>query len=370
MIEEKNDFKLKDIRTISELDWFNIILNMVPCGVIILDRRNESKFLVNKEFLKIFNLDDDYGLIPKPLRVGDTKKFNLYRMDGEKLVDEDFPTLKSIKGENIKNLELILKNGINKKKLIVINSLPIYGESGDILAAISIISDISEFKKIENDLIKATEGRKLISQDFNDRMLNILNSMVHIFKINHEYVNMGKDENWINSNRLNIILLHFLYEILSSQDHVDEVEIKEYVELIFSEIKEIYENKINLKVYGHAFMTLDMLMNCGLIINDIVAYRFRSFKNNLNINEVITDRFESFHSDKKFNMWIQLNSNEGKIHIKISDNGPKVPLWVENKIYRILKLADQLLEQLSGFIKIDSNKQVTSFDFEFLYLKI
>lgn len=369
MIEGENNFETNHIKTKSELDWLNIILNMVPCGIIIWDKKNNSQFLVNKEFLKIFNEVDEADGKTKLLKRGDIKKIDLYRSDVEKLVHEDFPTIKSIEGVNIKNLELILKeNGIDKK-LIITNSLPIYGRSGDILAAITIISDISEFKQIEKDLIKATKGRKLISRNFNDRMANILNNMVTILNINEKYDDRVRDENVINTNRLNIILLNFVYEILSSYDQV-EVEIKEYIELIFSEIQRIYKNKVDLKVYGHTSVTLDMLMNCGLIINDIIDFRFQSFQSNLNIDEVIADRYQSIAIDKKFKMCIHVNSNEGKIHIKISDNGPKVPLWLENQIDKFLKLANQLLEQLSGFIKIDSNKQVTSFDFEFLYLEI
>ncbi len=371
-IERENDFKLLGyIKTKTEFDWFNILLNVVPCGVIILDRWNKSEILVNKEFLKIFNFVDKDHRKPVLLRVEDIKKFNLYGSNGEKLAYKDFPIIKSIKGENIKDLELILEMGTNKEKRIITDSLPIYGKSGSIIAAVTLISDISKLKGIEKDLLKVTKGRKLISQDFNDRLLNILNSMVNISEINEKYDNRENDgETGINSNKLNIILLSFVHEILSSYDHVDEVEIKEYVQLIFSKIRKIYDDKVDLKVYGHAPMTLDMVMNCGLIINDIIAYRLQSFQSNLNINDVIVDRLPSFHNDKRFEMWIKLNSDEGKINVKISDNGPKVPLWVENQIEKILEFVYQLLEQLSGFIKIDSNKQITSFDFEFLYLEI
>jgi hypothetical protein len=369
--EGKNGFKFFDYNnTKNELDWLTILLNIVPCGVIILNRWNRSEILVNKEFMKIFNFDEKNAVKPKILSTFDIKKINLYESNGKKLDYEDFPTMKSIKGENIKGLELIVDSGTNKEKRIITDSLPIFGESGNIIAAITLISDISKFKKIEKDLVKAINGRRLILQDFNDRVLNILNSMVNISEINEEYDNIGNNDPGINSNKLNIILLNFVHEILSSYDHVDEVEIKEYIQLLFSKIQEIQDDKVDLNVYGHAPMTLDMIINCGLIINDIVAYRLESFQSHKNINEVIVDRLPSFHNGNKFEMWIKLNSDEGKINVNICDNGPKVPYWIENQIEKILELAYQLLEQLSGFIKIDSNKQITSFDLEFLYLKI
>lgn len=371
-IERKNGFKfLGYIMNKTELDWLNILLNVVPCGIVILDKSNRSEVLVNKEFLKIFNFVNGNDGDPILLNMEGIKKVNLYESNGTKLAFEDFPTIKSIKGENIKDLELILETETNKKKRIITDSLPIYGKSGSIIAAITLISDISKFRKIEKDLVKAIRGRKVISQDFNDRILNILNSMLNISEINEEHDNRNNiDETGVNPRELNTILLNFVNEILSSYDYVDEVELKEYIQLLFSKIQEIHDDKVDLNVYGCAPMTLDMIMNCGLIINDIVAYRVQSFQFNLNINDVIVDRLPSFHNSNRFEMCIQLNSDKGKINVKISDNGPEVPFWVENQIEKVLELAYRLLEQLSGFIKIDSNKQITSFDFEFLYLEI
>ncbi len=371
-IERKKSFEFSGyIENETEFDWLNILLNVVPCGIIILDSWNKSEVLVNKEFLKIFNFVNENKGNPILLSMEDIKKVDLYESNGTKLAYEDFPTIKSLKGENIKDLELILETEINKEKRIITDSLPIYGKSGSIIAAITLISDISKFKKIEKDLVKAIKGRKLISQDFNDRVLNILNSMLNISEINEEYDNRDDiDENSMNPNELNTILLNFVHELLSSYDYVDEVELKEYIRLLFSKIQEIYDDKVDLNVYGHAPMTLDMIINCGLIINDIVVYRLQSYQSNLNINDVIVDRLPSFHNGNRFEMCIQLNSDEGKINVKISDNGPEVPFWAKNQIEKILELAYQLLEQLSGFIKIDSNKRITSFDFEFLYLEI
>jgi hypothetical protein len=371
-IERKKGFEFSGyIENETEFDWLNILLNVVPCGIIILDRWNKSEVLVNKEFLKIFNFVNENKGNPILLSMEDIEKVDLYESNGTKLAYEDFPTSKSLKGENIKDLELILETEINKEKRIITDSLPIYGKSGSIIAAITLISDISKFKKIEKDLVKAIKGRKLISQDFNDRVLNILNSMLNISEINEEYDNRDDiDENSMNPNELNTILLNFVHELLSSYDYIDEVELKGYIRLLFSKIQEIYDDKVDLNVYGHAPMTLDMIINCGLIINDIVVYRLQSYQSNLNINDVIVDRLPSFHNGNRFEMCIQLNSDEGKINVKISDNGPEVPFWAKNQIEKILELAYQLLEQLSGFIKIDSNKQITSFDFEFLYLEI
>lgn len=371
-IEGKNDLEYDEIINKSKLDWLGVVLNSVTCGVIIFNRWNESKFVVNNEFLKIFD-SIDYSPSEKKgiLRKEDLKKIDLYRSKGEKLSYEDFPLLKSIDGENVKDFELIIKDKVKgSEKLIIINSLPIYDQSGNIMAAIATISDITEFKRTENDLIKVTKGKKVLSQDFNDRVLNILNCMVNIFELNEHPDLKNKDTAKINPNILNVNLLNFIHELLFNFPDLENVEIREYLQFNFSEISAIYPEEIDLKVYGHASMTMDMLMSCGLIINDIITYRLRSYQVNRNINDIIESRFRKVQNEEMFKLWIQLNNNQGKTSIKITDNGPKLPFWAENKIETILKLTYQLMEQFSGFMKINSNSHTTSFVLEFLHPEI
>lgn len=133
---------------------------------------------------------------------------------------------------------------------------------------------------------------------------------------------------------------------------MEYVDFREYVEILYSEVFRINNKLAELEFEGSAPMTLDMLMLCGLVVNDIIAYRLSSL------------------GHEKIRTFIRFDSNKGKITIKVVDDGPKMVIWTEYENNIPLKLAYELLEQISGFIKIETNELRTSFHVEVLYLEI
>lgn len=343
--------------------WLGILLNAVPCGIVILDRRESYEFFVNKEFLKMLGdknldvFDDGKNLI----RINDITNFNLYDLNGDKITDEEVPPIKSIKnGKDIENLELVIKYGDYEDKTVIINSSPVFDESGNIIASITAISDISKLKATEKDLINTIKAKKIISDEFNDRILNILQTMTNLLCVNE-----GLDEPehynkfYLNESKVNnIVGLSFIqniHEQLLYYEDVKQVDFNKYVHEICSKLFRIYDaNKfVDLKIEGYAPMNLDILLPCGLIINDIISYRLKSFAGN-----------------KEIELTIRSKSEDGRITIEIVDNGPRPKNPLMKNRSDDLKLTHALLEQLSGIIRIETNNQQTSFFIEILYLDI
>ena len=108
-------------------------------------------------------------------------------------------------------MELITKNTkTNKEKVVIINSSPVYSKSGDILASITTILDITQFKKTERDLVKLIKGRKVISQEFNNRLLNILYTTINLLQICKRLIVVSKIFNSLLLNSWEITFLPFI----------------------------------------------------------------------------------------------------------------------------------------------------------------
>ncbi|MEL7671357.1 histidine kinase dimerization/phosphoacceptor domain -containing protein [Methanobacterium sp.] len=346
----------------SELKWLEILLNAVPCGIIILDCRESHEFFVNRELLHMFgnyNLDE-FNIEKNLIKINNINALNLYSPNGEKIADEEFPSIKSIiSGEDIENLEQVIKYDEYTDKTVMINSSPVFDKSGNIIASITAISDVSKLKNTERDLINTIKAKNIISEEFNDRILNILQTMTNLLCVNEE-LDQPEQYNkfYLNENKINkVVGLSFIqniHEQLLYYEDVKQVDFNEYVQEICSKLLHIYnaESLVDLKIEGHAPMNLDIILPCGLIINDILNYRLKSFT-----------------KSAKINLMIESKSQDGRITIEIADNGPrpKVPV-VKNS--DDLKLTHALLEQLSGIIRIETNNQQTSFFIEILYLDI
>ncbi len=349
--------------TKSELKWLEILLNAVPCGIIILDNRKSYEFFVNRELLRMFgNSDlDDFDIEKNLIKINDINNFNLYDLNGKKIVDEEFPSIKSIiSGEDIENLELIIKHDNYTENAVIANSSPVFDKSGNIIASITAISDVSKLKTAEKDLINTIKAKEIISEEFNDRILNILQTMTNLLCVNEELDQPEHyNEFYLNENKINkVVGLSFIqnvHEQLLNYEDVKQADLNEYVQEICSKLFRIYnaDKFVELKIEGYAPMNLDMLLPCGLIINDIISYRLKSFTGN-----------------KKIELLIRLKSEDGRITIEIIDDGYRPKISIMKNRSDTLKLTHALLEQLSGIIRIETNNQKTSFFVEILYLDI
>ena len=362
-LNHDNEFFNQYDSTESELKWLGILLNAVPCGIIILDCRKSHEFFINRELLQIFGNDslDNFDTESNLIKINDITALNLYDLNGEKIADEEFPSIKSIiTGDDIENLEYTIKYDDYNDKSVIINSSPVFDKSGNIIASITAISDVSKLKNTERDLINTIKAKNIISEEFNDRILNILQTMTNLLCVNEE---LGQPEQYnkfyINENKItNVVGLSFIqniHEQLLYYEDVKQADFNEYVQEICSKLLHIYNANefVDLKIEGYAPMNLDILLPCGLIINDILNYRLRAFTDN-----------------RKIDLMIRSKSNDGRITIEIIDNGPRSKIPIMKNRSDDLKLTHALLEQLSGIIKIETNNQQTSFFIEILYLDI
>jgi two-component sensor histidine kinase len=358
-----NEFFNQYDSTKSELKWLGILLNAVPCGIIILDSRESSKFFVNRQLLQMFgnkNLDN-FDIEKNLIKINDITAINLCDLNGKKIADEEFPSIKSIiSGEDIENLEMIIKYEDYNDKTVIINSSPVFDKSGKIIASITAISDVSKLKNTEKDLINTIKAKNIISEEFNDRILNILQTMTNLLCVNEEldqpehYNKFYLNENKIN-NVVGLSFIQSIHEQLLNYEDVKQVDFSKYVQEICSKLFHIYNvNRfVDLKIEGYAPMNLDMLLPCGLIINDIINYRLKSFT-----------------STQKIELIVRLKSQDGRITMEIVDDGPRSKVPIMKNRSDTLKLTHALLEQLSGIIRIETNNQQTSFFIEILYLDI
>ena len=362
-LNQDNEFFNQYDSTESELKWLGILLNAVPCGIIILDCRKSHEFFVNRELLQMFGNDnlDNFDMEKNLIKINDITTLNLYDPNGEKIADEEFPSIKSIiNGEDIENLEQVIKYDDYNDKTVIINSSPVFDKSGNIIASITAISDVSKLKNTERDLINTIKAKNIISEEFNDRILNILQTMTNLLCVNEE-LDQPEQYNkfYINENKItNVVGLSFIqniHEQLLYYEDVKQADFNEYVQEICSKLLHIYNANefVDLKIEGYAPMNLDILLPCGLIINDILNYRLRAFTDN-----------------RKIDLMIRSKSNDGRITIEIVDNGPRSKIPIMKNRSDDLKLTHALLEQLSGIIKIETNNQQTSFFIEILYLDI
>lgn len=74
--------------------------------------------------------------------------YTLRKPDGEPFPTEELPTMRSLRGETVTNVEMLFRAPDGSDQLIVANSAPILNPAGDIIGVVSITHDVTEQRRL------------------------------------------------------------------------------------------------------------------------------------------------------------------------------------------------------------------------------
>ena len=93
--------------------------------------------------------------------------FKLYHPDGEKLMQpEDVPLYKALRGEQVKDTEMLVCSPDGTKYMLSVNGQPIFDDNGDKKGAVLVMHNVTKRKKAEEELRKSHDFYLTILQDF------------------------------------------------------------------------------------------------------------------------------------------------------------------------------------------------------------
>ena len=113
------------------------IIENLSEGVMISDNKGKI-IMVNSEAKRLVYQCDKETPLSDPL-----KNTKLFDMKGNEIPFENFPRIRALRGERVKNSKVLLINP-NKEYFIEISSIPIYNANGDLNMVVSCFHDITE----------------------------------------------------------------------------------------------------------------------------------------------------------------------------------------------------------------------------------
>jgi len=88
-----------------------------------------------------------------------TERWQVFHPDGTPMAPEDRPLARAFAtGETIHNEEIIIRNAGGQESWVSVNAAPIYDSAGEIKAAISVFSDVTD-RRLAEQALKDSEGR-------------------------------------------------------------------------------------------------------------------------------------------------------------------------------------------------------------------
>jgi PAS domain S-box-containing protein len=134
-----------------ERDTLSALVSSMPDEVWFADA--QKKFtLANPLALREFALAYDSGIDVEEL----VASLEVFRADGSPRIIEEAPALRSLKGEVVKDLEEIIRSPASGElRYRQVSSSPVRDPDGNMIGSVSVVRDITERKKMEEELRKS-----------------------------------------------------------------------------------------------------------------------------------------------------------------------------------------------------------------------
>ena len=362
-IGEEDGQHTYDVRTSPLTDWHGSIISKVVVLRDITDRKRAEQLLHESEekFRTIFeNANDEIVYVDKHGTIVDTneKAEEIFGYKREELVGKKFVELGFLGMENISNFVKLFMDamkGGNPMPLALLeikhkNGSTLYAEvsnriikrDGEVEGILSIVRDITERKKAEEEIKAALKEKEILLREIHHRVKNNLQIISSLLSLQSQYIKDDRHVEILKDSQNRVKSMALIHEKLYLSENLANIDFKEYIESLVRELVRSYKvdpGRITVNVDAENIsLGVDTAIPCGLIIN-----------------ELVTNALKHAFPDGKGVITVALHTNNGAIELRVSDNGVGMPEDIDFRTTETLglRLVSILAEdQLDGDITL------------------
>jgi PAS domain S-box-containing protein len=226
---------------------------------------------------------------------------------------------------------------------------------GTVKQTIGAASDITQLKKVENQLQQSLAEKEVLLREVHHRVKNNLSVVDGLLSMQARYITDVEALKSLSDSQRRIHTMSLIHEQLHHSQDLDKVDFCEYLQRLVVNLyssSNFSADQIELKLdLNSTLLNIDTAISLGLIVNELLTNAFKyAFPNDMKgLIEVIL-----YHDAA------------GKLHLTIRDNGIGIPQNID--IYSTaslgLRLVKILTQQLRSTLDL-SCSQGTSFHFVF-----
>lgn len=345
LLEERVEVKTKQLSQKNlELEKLSLVASKTDNSVIIADDTGRIEW-VNDGFTRMTGISKN--IIGKAIH-----DLHVYE-NISNIIKETH------EGKHSRIFESHLKSENGKDRWISSTLTPIFDEERRLRKLVFVDTDITESKKMENQIVASLKEKDLLLKEIHHRVKNNLQIIISLLNLQSGYI---KDEETLKAvregqNRVRSMAL--VHEKFYQSEELGEIDFKEYTEKLCTFLKQSYSSQdapitITVDANGIGF-DMDTAMPCGLLITEIVSNSLKY----------------GFPGNREGEIRIEFSKvAEKKVRMTISDNGIGLPhdFDIEKSESLGMQLIIALTSQLDGELKF-SGESGTNFSVTFTYPK-
>jgi len=201
-----------------------------------------------------------------------------------------------------------------------------------------------ERKHIEGQLKSSLAEKETLLKEIHHRVKNNLQVITSLLNLQFKNIKDKEVMDAIAKSKHRINSMALIHSKLYQSNNLASIDFGSYVEELVESIASSYtiDNSINCKVkYSNAFFNIDLSINLGLIINELITNAFK----------------HAFSNKKAGSIEVELNNTMAdQYQLIVRDDGMGIPkeIDIENPNTFGLEIVTALTNQIDGEITIDS----------------
>lgn len=216
-----------------------------------------------------------------------------------------------------------------------------------------IVNDITDKLITEKKLLHTIHEKETLIKEIHHRVKNNLQLISSIIYLKIASINDADLKDFLEDTRQKIRSIALIHERLLQTESLDKVEISDYLGKLIQDLKVTYlRDGLSLNIATEIqkeWMTLDMAIICGLIVNELLTNAFK----------------HAFTGRESGNVTISFTKN-AMFTLAVSDDGVGLPQNISPGSSNSfgMQLIDVFVKQLNGELIID-RRDGTQFNIQF-----
>lgn len=300
--------------------------------------------------------------------INDNRLYNsdeLYRILGLKELPAYFEFnegMKYIHNEDRETTISKLKTAINEKayyenedrivrpngeiRFVKIVGEQMYDNEGNHIGMHGTLQDITEFKKINDELTRSLSEKELILKEIHHRVKNNLQVVSSLLRLQSESITDETAIGYLKMSEQRVKSMALIHQQLYRTKDLSQIDFREYLEDLCNYLFFAYDisfSRVNLKIeVDRIFFGIDTALPCGLIVNELVTNSIKHAFPGYTVGSLIVSLKQS---------------PDGKYSLMIKDDGKGAEKIDFEKTTTLgMELVKTLTEQLEGEITVNLDK--------------
>jgi PAS domain S-box-containing protein len=340
-----HELRLSRDELLENQDFLTTIIDNLPVMLFVKDADRLTFTRINKAGEKLLNLTESQ-------LVGKTEADFLAPGQAGELISLDREIMQS--GNAVASDEAILIGSQNKT--LRLKKVPIYSREGKPLYLLGIAEDITEQKKIQDQMQASLYEKEILLSEIHHRVKNNMAIISSLLALQANQLTDPVSKALFMESCKRIKSMALIHEKLYQSHTLAYIEYKSYVSDLVNNIKHSYNQSetsifIDLEGVMPVHMDIVMAVPCGLILNELISNAYK----------------HAFKGKEKGTICVTFDKvMDDAYNLTVSDDGIGMDpdMDIENSATLGMILIDALVSQLKGKLTI-SNKGGTTISIHF-----